>query len=272
MVRKAITVFCFFFMAQSPAFADPICQERALTAEEVDFYDATLKVVTAAFPIPNGWVLSLKEDSRRAKVCEDFKNYPMIARYLLWFKKLSKKEIFLARQKSEMAGYDKRLEKIKKEVPEVMKTGDVSQMEKILAEMNEAVAKAQKLLMKQQQDRKNAGFAGFMDPEADKLKNEKIDIQVVVNDTGEKIGKKYDIPMAGVVKAFETGRGDDINRKIYIGHWNVVHFDNSNWKLSRKTIAHTQAKTLLIVVKGKKARAEKYLNRIDMGALKAMVK
>ena len=153
-----------------------------------------------------------------------------------------------------------------------MATGDVPQMEKKLAEMQEVQMKAQKLLMKQQQDRKNAGFAGFMDPEATSKKREELHIQVVVNATGETIAKKYDRPMAGVVKAFETGRGEDINRKIYIGHWNLINFDNSNWKLSRGNIAHTQAKTLLIVVSGKKVRAEKYLNRIDMGALKAMVK
>ena len=67
-------------------------------------------------------------------------------------------------------------------------------MEKKLAEMQEVQMKAQKLLMKQQQNRKDAGFAGFMDAGAEKAENEKLDIQVIVNDTGETIGKKYDSP------------------------------------------------------------------------------
>ena len=259
MYCKAIAVFCFFLVANSLAFADGMCVERALTAEEVSFYDATLKVVTAAFPPPKGWKATVKEEMpHRKTVCVGFKNHPMTMGLRVTLEKITQKEKEEASTKGEVKN-------LKEAMKEAAQKGDLDTMMRLQGEYQRLLAgQTTKMQKNMESSMRNRNPSSSKPP--------KIEITVIINSTGETIAKKYDWPMAGVAKAFETGRGDDINRKIYIGHWNVANFDEKNWKLSRGNISHTQMKTLLILVSGKKARAEKYLNRIDMGALKAMVK
>jgi len=275
MFRRIVVVFCFLFLASSPAFADKVeCEERKLTAEEENFYNSTLKVVKKAFPAPNSWMVLVEEDiPHRKVVCKGYEKNTMTASYAVSLKEITERGKVIDNQKSKMAKIKEQLLGKNKELQEAMVKGADAQIDKKFEEIQELQMKMQMLMVKQINDSQKTGMVGGMDAGGEKPKKpEKLNIQVMVNTHGEIIAKKYEVPMKGVIKTFEMDRGENISRKIYLGHWEVVDFDNKNWKLSRKNLPHAQAKTLVIEVRGKKALAEDYLNRINMDALKAMVK
>jgi hypothetical protein len=270
MLFMPLVFSCF----AGPSLADPTDSPDPVpaTAAEVAFIDRFIDQVEESVPPIDGWQRKLTvsisqytlQDGKQVMLYESTRESPLTISIRVDFKTITDADRQSARE-------EKSAEALYEEMMAAAKSGDTEKMEQL--------QRQQMAMLQAQMEAGPAGQMAGLSPVTSQEKPIKFYVQIIVNGNGEHIGKKYDLEVPGVEKAFRIDKGkvDSLAYKYYLGAWEISDFDEVNWRIvdpaEYQTAAnHLRVVTVYVIASGDRDNVESYVkNSLDLHGLKGML-
>ncbi|WP_169709458.1 hypothetical protein [Deferrisoma camini] len=269
MAAVVLSVF-----AWGSAVADPLGtdgEDVPATAGELRFLEMVVKRVEASLPVPAGWKREAEVvvsgypvlEGEPVRIFYRAWKGPLRIHLLFWFSKITETE-------RKQAAARKNAEELQQEMIAAAMRGDTARVEELQQQLG-ALVRSQVL-------EGPMGQAAGAAPSRPTESPSRFSVNVVVNGQGQTIGKKYEVAVPGVLKAFRVAGGKEgqAYRTYYLGRWDVSS-RQSNWKVQAfrgdyVPANHLKVMTISLELAGEEAVVDRYArDLLDLGGIRSLL-